>query len=189
MTGQAIGYTRTSTADQRAGLEDQISELKMAGCTRIFHEQIGGGYKSRPELIQALEYVRAGDTFVVTKPDRLARSVRHLMEIRDQLDNEKVSLRVLSMGLDTGNATGKLMLSVLASVAQFERDIMLERQKVGIAKAKAEGKYKGRPNSISREAVLKRLEQKQSPTVIAADLGIGRDSVYRIKKELSSSDA
>jgi DNA invertase Pin-like site-specific DNA recombinase len=91
------------------------------------------------------------------------------------------------MGLDTGNATGRLMLSVLASVAEFEVEIMKERQAAGIAKAKAEGKYQGRPSSIDRDAVKALLDAKENPTVIARTLKIGRDSVYRIKKELEAS--
>lgn len=183
---EIVGYARTSTADQKAGLEDQLDELKAAGAVKIFHEQISGTAKERSELSRALEYVREGDTFVVTKPDRLARSVIHLLEMKDQLDAKKVGLRILSMGLDTGNATGKLMLSVLASVGEFEREIMLERQRAGIAKAMAEGKYKGRPNAIDRDEVKKRLEEGLSPTNIAKTLGIGRDSVYRIKRELGN---
>lgn len=180
---EIIGYARTSTIDQTAGLEDQINELTKAGAIKVFQEHISGTTKARDQLSQALGYVRHGDIFVVTKPDRLARSVRHLLEIKDQLDEKGVTLKVLSMGLDTSNATGKLMLSVLASVGEFEREIMLERQRAGIAKAKSEGKYEGRAKAINREDVLKLLDEGMSPTEISKTLGIARDSVYRIKKE------
>ncbi|KPB02056.1 recombinase family protein [Ahrensia marina] len=184
---ETIAYARTSTVEQTAGLADQVAELEAAGATKVFQEHISGTVETRPELERALDYAREGDTFVVTKPDRLARSVQHLLSIKEKLDKKQVSLKVLSMGLDTGNATGKLMLSVLASVAEFEREIMLERQRAGIAKAKAEGKYQGRPNSIDRDKVAALLADKVSPSRIAKDLGIGRDSVYRIKKELGVS--
>ena len=124
-TGQIIGYARTSTTDQKAGLVDQVEELQKDGCTSVYKEHISGTSKSRPELNRALEYCREGDVFVVTKPDRLARSVSHLLEIRDYLASRGVALRVLSMGLDTASATGKLMLNVLASVAEFEKELML----------------------------------------------------------------
>ena len=183
---EIIGYARTSTSDQTAGLEDQIAELTEAGAVKVFQEHISGSTKERDQLNQALGYVREGDTFIVTKPDRLARSVRHLLEIKDQLEEKNVTLKVLSMGLDTGNATGKLMLSVLASVGEFEREIMLERQRVGIAKAKSEGKYEGRARAINRDEVVKLLDDGMSPTMISKTLSIARDSVYRIKKEAQS---
>lgn len=184
---ETIGYARTSTTDQTAGLEDQINELTKAGAVKVFQEHISGTTKARDQLSQALDYVRQGDTFIVTKPDRLARSVRHLLEIKDQLDDKGVSLKILSMGLDTGNATGKLMLSVLASVGEFEREIMLERQRIGITKAQSAGKYKGRTKAISRTDVTKLLDEGMSPTKISKTLGIARDSVYRIKKETGFS--
>lgn len=183
---EVIAYARTSTADQVAGLDDQLNELRTAGAVKVFSEQISGTKETRPELERAIDYAREGDTFMVTKPDRLARSVQHLLAIKERLDKKGVSLKVLSMGLDTGNATGKLMLSVLASVAEFEREIMLERQRAGIAKAKADGKYLGRSNSIDRDAVRSKLEEGMNPTAIANELGIARDSVYRIKRELTA---
>ena len=184
MTGQLIGYARTSTTDQKAGLADQIQELKKYGCSNIYEEHISGTSKKRPELNAALDYCRDGDVFIVTKPDRLARSVSHLLEIRDHLASKGVALRVLSMGLDTVSATGKLMLNVLASVAEFEKELMLERQQAGIAKAKAAGKYKGRPNSIDRDAVMAQLKANVSPSKVAKNLSISRSAVYRIKDEI-----
>ena len=186
-SGQKIGYARTSTTEQKAGIEDQVNELSATGCDKIYREHISGTSKSRPQLNSALEFCREGDVFVVTKPDRLARSVGHLMEIKEYLANKGVGFRVLSMGLDTASATGKLMLGVLASVAEFERELMLERQKAGIAKAKVEGKYKGRPMSIDRAAVMKELRNNISPSKIAINLGISRSAVYRIKEEIKLS--
>ncbi len=127
-------------------------------------------------------FCREGDTLVVTKLDRLARSVKHLGEIVEDLESRRVDLRVLNLGLDTSNATGKLMLNVLGSVAQFEREMMLERQREGIAKAKALGKYKGRkPTAKAKAREVKRLlAEGKGKREISRCLGISERSVYRI---------
>jgi DNA invertase Pin-like site-specific DNA recombinase len=139
-----VGYARTSTTDQVAGLDAQVRDLTAAGCERIWQEHVSS-VAERPELAAGLDFVREGDTFVVTKFDRLARSVTDLGGIVERLHRKGVSLRVLgALGLDTGTASGKLMMQVLSAVAEFERAIMLERQREGIAAAKAAGKYKGR---------------------------------------------
>ena len=138
-----VGYARTSTLEQEAGLDAQLRDLKRVGCKKLFQEQVSS-VGPRAQLEAALDFCREGDTLVVTKLDRLARSVTHLGKILEQLTRQGVALRILSIGLDTGTPTGKLMLNVMASVAQFEREMMLERQREGIAKAKGEGKYKGR---------------------------------------------
>jgi DNA invertase Pin-like site-specific DNA recombinase len=133
----------------------------------------------------AIDFVRDGDTFIVTKLDRLARSVPHLLELVEVLKAKGAALRILAMDIDTGTPTGKLMLSVLGSVAAFEREIMLERQREGIAKAKAEGKYKGRKPTamVKSEEVLRLLSEGHGATEVAKRTGIGRASVYRIKNE------
>lgn len=178
-----IGYARTSTLDQKAGLEVQLRELQAAGCERLFQEQVSSvDVRARERLSAALEFVREGDTLIVTRMDRLARSVPHLLEILDALKSKGAELSVLAMGIDTGTPTGKLMLTILGGIAEFEREIMLERQREGIAKAKAEGKYKGRkPTARAKtEEVLYLLENGIGPSAIARQLGIGRASVYRI---------
>ena len=140
-----IGYARTSTIEQEAGLADQKRELEKAGAERIFAEHVSAVAKSRPQFDVVMAMLRKGDILIVTKLDRLARSMADLMQIIKRIKEAGTSLRVLgALGLDTSTATGKLMLDVLGAVAEFERDLMLERQRVGIAKAKAEGKYKGR---------------------------------------------
>jgi DNA invertase Pin-like site-specific DNA recombinase len=176
-----IGYARTSTFDQKAGLEAQIEALSALGCERLYSEQVSS-IAVRDALREALAFCRDGDTLVVTKLDRLARSVRHLGDIVEDLEGRKVGLRVLDLGLDTGNATGKLMLNVLGSVAQFEREMMLERQKEGIAKAKREGKYHGRKPTaqIKRAEVRCLLATGTSKRDIASKIGISERSVYRI---------
>ena len=177
-----IGYARTSTLDQTAGLEAQQRELTHAGCEKVFVEQVSSvDVKAREKLAEALEYVREGDTLVVTRLDRLARSVAHLLEVLETLSGKGASLRILSMGIDTGTATGKLMLTILGGVAEFEREIMLERQREGIAKAKAAGKYKGRKPTAKAKAEEVRAmhDEGVGATEIAKRLGIGRASVYR----------
>jgi len=181
-----IGYARTSTLDQKAGLDAQRRDLEAAGCKRIFVEQVSSvDVVSRAQLAEALAFARDGDTLVVTKLDRLARSVAHLVGILGQLEAKGVALRILSMGIDTATPTGKLMLTILGGVAEFEREIMLERQREGIAKAKAEGKYKGRaPTARAKaEEVLRLHGEGVGGTEIAKRLGIGRASVYRILEE------
>lgn len=177
-----IGYARTSTLDQRAGVEAQERDLRAAGCEKVFTEQVSSvDVRNREELAAALEYVREGDTLVVTKLDRLARSVQHLLETLDTLTRKGANLRILALGMDTSTATGKLMLTVLGGIAEFEREIMLERQREGIAKAKAEGKYKGRkPTAQAKAPEIIRLHgEGKGATEIARELGIGRASVYR----------
>lgn len=176
-----IGYARTSTAEQEAGLEAQIRDLKAAGCERIFSERVSS-VGARPQWEEAKRFVREGDTLMVTKPDRLARSVHDLTGITKEMRTRGVTLRILSMDLDTSTATGALILNVLGSVAEFERALMLERQREGIAAAKAEGAYKGRkPTARAKsEEVLRLKAEGLSGDAIAKQLGIGSASVWRI---------
>lgn len=181
-----IGYARTSTLDQTAGLEAQERGLVAAGCEKIFTEQVSSmDMAKREKLEEALEFAREGDVLVVTKLDRLARSVAHLVKITEQLEAKDVALRILDGAIDTSTASGRLMLNMLTSIAQFEREIMLERQREGIAKAKAEGRYKGRaPTARAKTGDVIRLAQEGMPPLkIAATIGIGKSSVYRILSE------
>lgn len=181
ITGQRIGYARTSTADQIAGLEAQVAELTATGIDRLFKEQVSS-VAERAELDAALLYAREGDSFIVTKLDRLARSVSGLVAIADQLKAKGVTLRILNPDIDTGTPMGQLMLNLLGAVAQFEREIMLERQREGIDKAKREGRYAGRQKTAQRQAAkVKELAATGAkPTEIAKELGISRSSVYRL---------
>ncbi len=176
-----IGYARTSTLDQEAGFEAQIRELEAAGCEKVFQEQVSA-LGDRDELDTALEFIREGDSLVVCKLDRLARSTRHLGEIVETLKEKGAKLVILNLGIDTSTPTGKLVLDLLGSVAEFERNMMLERQREGIAKAKAEGKYKGRQPTARAKAdqVLALKAEGKGATEIARQLRIGRASVYRI---------
>jgi DNA invertase Pin-like site-specific DNA recombinase len=178
-----IGYARTSTLDQKAGLEAQERDLMHAGCERLFIEQVSSvDIVARIKLAEVLDFVREGDVLVVTKLDRLARSVAHLLDVLRALNEKGASLVILGMGIDTATPTGKLMLTVLGGIAEFERGIMLERQREGIAKAKALGKYKGRkPTAIARSAeVLQMRAEGIGASEIAKRLDLGRASVYRI---------
>lgn len=178
-----IGYARTSTMEQKSGLEAQLRDLQAAGAEKTFHESVSS-VAERPQLHAALDYIRDGDTLLVTKLDRLARSISDLLSIINQVRTKGAQLRILNLGLETETATGKLMIGVLGSVAEFERDIMLERQREGVAKAKAAGKYKGRVPTARRQSgkVLELLAAGQTQGQVADALGISRSSVQRIKR-------
>lgn len=184
-TSALVGYARTSSTDQKAGLEAQLRDLEQAGCTKVFREEVSSVATNRPQLAALLEWVREGDTLVVTKLDRLARSVADLVSITAALKAKGAGLRILAMNLDTTTPTGKLMLNLLGSIAEFERELMLERQREGIAKAKAEGKYTGRqPTARSRAGEVMRLRALgKSAGDIVTELGISRASVFRIFAE------
>jgi DNA invertase Pin-like site-specific DNA recombinase len=177
-----VGYARTSTAEQTAGLADQVAELTALGCERVFEEHGSGVDSERQRLREAIDFVRRGDVLVVTKPDRIARSAIDLLSTVKAVQAKGCEVRILSLGIDTTAPTGKLTLTVLAGMAEFERDLMLERQRVGIAAAKAEGKYKGRAPTARAKAsdVAELWHGGMGATEIASKLGISRASVYRI---------
>ncbi len=177
-----IGYARTSTFEQNAGLEAQLRELDHAGAEKVFSEQVSSVARKRSQLEDALDFCREGDTLVVTKLDRLARSVAHLVEVTKALEAKGAHIRILDPGMDTATSNGRLMLNIFGAVAQFEREIMLERQREGIAKAKAEGKYRGRAPTARAKAdkVIALKDEGVGATEIAKTLEIGRASVYRI---------
>ena len=187
-----VGYARTSTRDQEAGLEAQIRDLQAAGCTKIFKEQVSS-IGERGQLDAALAYLRGGDRLVVCKVDRLARSTTGLWDIVTRLesvDDGGAGLRILNLGgetVDTKSATGKLILTIFAGFAQFEREMMLERQKEGIAKAKAEGKYLGRRRATTDNedsTAVRLVGEGGTVTEVATTMGISRAAVYRaLQKE------
>jgi len=179
-----IGYARTSTTDQTAGLDAQERDLKTAGADKVFSEQVSS-IGQRRALKDCLEFLREGDALIVTKPDRLARSTAELLTIEADLSKRDIGLVVLSMGgerLDTRNPTSKLMLTILGGVATWEREIMLERQREGIAKAKGEGKYKGRKPTVAPQAeqIRAAIAAGEKPAHVARRLGVARSSVYRM---------
>lgn len=175
-----LGYARTSTVEQVAGLDAQIRDLKDAGCERILHEH-ASALKERPQLRAALNFCRDTDMLVVTKLDRLARSTPDLMALVQEIEKKGIMLRILNLGIDTSTPTGKLILTTLGAIAQFEREMMLERQLEGIAKAKADGKYKGRatiPDEV-RSEIIRLSELRWTRRQLAAKFGVGVATVYR----------
>ncbi len=176
-----VGYARTSTVEQIAGFESQLVELKKAGCEKVYQEQVSS-VGNRVQLDAAMEFVREHDTLTVTKLDRLARSTKDLMAIIQELDRKNVGLRILNLGIDTQTPTGKLMLTILGGIAQFEREIMLERQREGVNKAKSAGKYTGRkPLDAKRQALILELDkQGLTRSKIALSVGVGQATVYRV---------
>ena len=174
-----VGYGRVSDPSQ--SLDIQQEALVAAGCEKVFSEKVSGrSTKDREQLTQAIEFVREGDVLVVTRLDRLARSVGDLHNIIERLTSKGVSFRCLNQsGVDTDSSTGRLMLAILGAVAAFENDIRRERQAEGIAKAKAAGRYKGRPASIDPAKVKELRGRGMGAAQIAREMQIGRASVYR----------
>ncbi len=176
-----IGYARTSTGDQVYGLDEQLETLKASGCDKIFSEH-ASSVQDRPELTKALAYVREGDTFIVTRPDRLARSVIDMLGMIKELGEKGVQVKILSMNLDTGTPTGKLVLTILAGVAEWEREIMLERQRAGIRRAKEDGKYRGawrfKVWKVGEE-IDAMLARGMKIKEICEQLGVSRNSVWK----------
>lgn len=176
------GYARVSTQDQH--LDGQIAALTAAGCGMIWREKASGADNTRPMLAEMMSEARAGDVIIVCKLDRIARSTQDLLEIVGKLDKQGVAFRVLNIAIDTSTPTGRLMLTMLGAIAEFERGIMLERQAEGIARAKAEGRYKGRAPTAKRKAVtvVGMLQAGKCAKEVAFETGIGIASVYRIRQ-------
>lgn len=182
-----IGYARTSTQDQKYSLEAQVAELKAAGCERLYQEEVSSVDSKREELENALDYIREGDILVVKKLDRLARSVADTVKIQERLEAKKAGLKILDMDIDTTTPSGRLQFNLFAAIAQFEREVMLERQKVGIAKAKADGKYTGRKptSNDKKDKILELALTNKTRQEIADEVGVGIATVYRVLKENS----
>jgi DNA invertase Pin-like site-specific DNA recombinase len=175
-----VGYARCSTEEQ--DLTIQLEALKTAGCEEIFAEKVSGtSTVGREKLAEARRFLRKGDTLVVTRIDRLARSMLDLQLIVKELRDKGVHLKATEQPINTGDATGKAFLDMLGVFAEFETNLRRERQMEGIAKAKAEGKYKGRkPTARVKADEVHRLKAEgMGPAAIAKRLGIGRASVYR----------
>lgn len=179
------GYARTSTVDQVAGLADQITKLKAAGCTNqtIYQEQISSvRMEERVEFAKVLAALKPGDVLVFSSLSRAARSMVHMVEIEGKVAGAGASIRILDLAIDTATPAGRLTFNLFASIAQFERENMLERQRVGIAAAKRNGKYKGRaPTALAKSARVHALHAKGlTKQEIADACSIGVASVYRI---------
>ncbi|PQV52845.1 DNA invertase Pin-like site-specific DNA recombinase [Defluviimonas denitrificans] len=178
-----IGYARASTVDQN--LDTQIAALTDAGCGMVRREQkSGASLEDRSELKTILDFIHPGETLVVTRIDRLARSMRDLQIIVARLKEKGAHLAATEQPVDTSTAAGKAFFDMLGVFAEFETNLRQERQAEGIAAAKRRGVYRGRPPRINMAAVQARLAAGQSPTEIARDMGISRGSVYKAKASM-----
>jgi DNA invertase Pin-like site-specific DNA recombinase len=177
-----VGYRRTSTGDQIAGYESQLRDLKAAKCEKIFGEQLSSVDAHREQLDAAIDFCRDGDTLVCTRLDRLARSVADVVAIEKRLCEKGVALEVMDPKLETTSPTGRLLFNLIASIAQFEREVMLSRQREGVAKARADGKYLGRkPTAQLKADEIRRLNAEGlGASAIARKLGLHRASVHRV---------
>lgn len=177
-----VGYARVSTTQQDHST--QIERLKAAGAEKVFTEKRSGLDGDRPELARCLEYVREGDTLLVTKLDRLARSTADLYRVVSGLERDGVAFKVLDdSAVDTSTRTGKLVMGILALIAEFETEIRRERQMEGIAKAKAEGRTGGRPKLVTEEvrATVMRLRgEGLSIRAIAAGVGLSKATIQKL---------
>lgn len=184
---QMYGYARVSTTDQ--DLTVQREALKAAGCTVIRQEKASAtSRKGRTELQTLLDFIREGDTLVVTRIDRLARSMKDLQDVLYELKGKGAHLKATEQPIDTKTAAGKAFLDMLGVFAEFETNLRKERQLEGIAKAKKEGVYKGGSQKrLPRQEILSRLAKGYNPTVIARQLKISRLSVYRVKAEAEAT--
>jgi len=183
-----VGYARVSTSDQ--DLSTQVARLKAAGCEIIRSEKVTGTTRyGRGELSSVIEFMRRGDELVVTRIDRLARSIGDLQDIVRELKRKGAFLRAADQPIDTSTAAGKAFLDMLGVFAEFETNLRRERQAEGIAKAKADGVYRGGKRRIDRGAVFKLRDDGKGPTEIADALGISRMHVYRILHEPHRSGA
>jgi len=187
------GYARTSTTDQNAGLDDQIKRLHTEGCDKVYFEQASAtDLGARKEWTKLLQSLQTGDMVVITKIDRAARSIAHMVDITKTMKEKGASIRILDMNIDTTTPTGTLMLNIFSSVAQFEKDMMLERQRVGIAAAKeadktkplAQRTYKGRKPTAKNKLddVRTLLASGKTKQEVADTLNIGVASIYRMLK-------
>lgn len=183
-----IGYSRVSTKDQKESLENQKELLKTHGCEAIYGDIASGVKAKRPELEAALKYARKGDTIVVTRLDRLGRTTLDTLRTVQELDERGIRVEALDVNLDTATPAGRLVLNVIASLAQWERDLLIERTKEGLAHARAQGRTGGRPRipEDKRKAVLAALSSGMSQKQVAEAFGISRSSIYRIKTEYES---
>lgn len=176
-----VGYARVSSVGQK--LDVQLEKLKKYGCEKVFEEKVSGTTANRVQLQRCLEYLREGDSLVITKLDRLARSTFHLTQIANQLDEKSVDFVVLDQRIDTSTPTGKLLFNMLASIAEFETEIRKERQLEGIEKAKSKGVKFGAKKKLTENEVELMMQERESGVLvkdIARKYGISIPSVYRL---------
>lgn len=184
-----IGYARVSTTGQ--SLDVQLDRLAKANCGRVYKEKLSGRTADRPQFKECLSYLREGDTLVVTRLDRLARSVVHLAQLAERFEHEGIALVVLDQNIDTETPTGRLMFNMLAAIAEFETDLRAERQAEGIAKAYEHGVQFGRPRKLTPELckqIKTRRDRGETIGQIAKQYNVGEASVYRALRSLRKPD-
>ena len=177
-----IGYARVSSVGQ--SLDVQLDKLQP--CNKIFQEKISGTNANRPQLQRCLEYIREGDTLVVTRLDRLARSTAHLCKIAELLQDKGVSLKVLDQNIDTSDATGRLLFNMLGAISQFETELRAERQMDGIAKAKQRGVAFGRKHKLNQQQIQELRQLRQNGILIKQlmqHFQLSKASIYRYLSE------
>ena len=186
-----IGYARVSTKDQNLDL--QIEALQKAGCEKIFEEKISGSTKSRPELDRMIEQFRSGDELYVWRLDRLGRSLKHIIDLVLALSEKGIIIKGLTDGVDTSTINGRLFLNLMASLAEYERELIRERTKAGLQSARARGRLGGRPKGYSKETISKLLLMRsvyqdisKSPEEIYTALNLTRATFYRYAKILDT---
>lgn len=175
-----VGYGRVSTDQQTA--QSQQDALKQAGCDRIFIETASGVRSDRPILKEALEFMRKGDTFVVVRLDRAARSLSHLISLLNELDQRGISFHSINENIDTSSAGGRLVFNIFGSIAEFERDLIRERTRAGLDAARKRGRVGGRPKVMTndkRNAALKLLNAGTAAKDVAAAIGVSLPTLYR----------
>lgn len=180
-----IGYARVSTDEQNLSL--QMDALTKVGCEKIFRDQIGGAKTKRIGLDEALNYLREGDVLVVWRLDRLGRSLQHLIEIINRLEEREVGLQSLQESIDTTTSGGKLVFHIFGALAEFERNLIRERTMAGLEAARARGKKGGRPKSLNaqQKALLYRLydEKEHSIQTICNLIGVSKSTLYAYLRE------
>jgi DNA invertase Pin-like site-specific DNA recombinase len=175
-----IGYARVSKGDQILSL--QTDALKEAGCERLFEDQVSGSAQCRPGLNETLSHLRVGDTLVVWKLDRLGRSIKNLIELTSALEQRGINLQSLTEGINTSTPSGKFFFHIMASLAQMERDVIIERTKAGLEAAKIRGRIGGRKRSMTKSKVLSAQQLLKSgvpPKEVASNLGVSVPTLYR----------
>ena len=183
-----IGYSRVSTTDQKTDL--QVDALKAAGCLKIFQDEMSGAKTNRPGLEQALSYMREGDALVVWKLDRLGRSLQHLLEVVNGLQDRGIQFCSLTEAINTSTNGGRLVFSIFGALAQFERELIKERVTAGLDSAKRRGKILGRPTVVSdskKQAIAAMTAQGVPTSEICKSLGISRATYFRSKRQSKSA--
>src|SRR5579871_2207286 len=187
MSGMLVGYARVSTQDQN--LELQRDALNTAGCKRIFEDKMSGAKAARPGLLEAISFMRPGDTLVIWKLSRLGRSLKQLIETVQLLAEKEIELKSLNESIDTTTATGKLLFHIVAAFAQFERDNMIENTRAGLDAARAGGKHGGRPPKLDEKQIAMAKELRKDPSRTVKDicevLNISRATFYNVTGERS----